>query len=159
MNDEWIFRPEFDLRFEQQLDLDLDLVWRCWTEVELIKRWHPPMRLEMHECEVDVRPGGEFRTVLRSESGELLPELRRRYVEVLPHERLTFSDRLQAEAGEELSPLFTHRIELEQLGAGVHFRAYAIHATEQERELSQGLGLVETWIEELDRLLMVGHEV
>jgi uncharacterized protein YndB with AHSA1/START domain len=49
-------------------DAPRSLVYRAWTEPELMKRWtlgYPGWTMPV--CEMDVRPGGRFRWVWRSE--------------------------------------------------------------------------------------------
>jgi uncharacterized protein YndB with AHSA1/START domain len=48
---------------ERVLDAPRDLVFRCWTEPELLKQWLGPKRLEMRVDELDCRDGGRYRYV------------------------------------------------------------------------------------------------
>ena len=54
----------------REFDAPKDIVWRAWTEPELIKQWLGPDRYEMVIEEYDVRDGGRYRYVHRDpESG------------------------------------------------------------------------------------------
>ena len=60
-----------------------ELVWKAWTMPEHLKKWFTPAPWQTVECEIDLRPGGIFRTVMRSPEGQdlrtrLLPEDRHR---------------------------------------------------------------------------------
>ncbi len=46
-----------------------DLVWRAWTEPELLKQWLGPSRYEMIVDEYDLRDGGRYRYVHRGADG------------------------------------------------------------------------------------------
>jgi len=48
---------------ERVLDAPRELVFRCWTEPELLTQWLGPKRLEMRVDELDVRDGGRYRYV------------------------------------------------------------------------------------------------
>lgn len=46
------------------------LVWRAWTEPELIRRWWHANRGEMTVCEVDLRVGGRWRYAMVTPDGQ-----------------------------------------------------------------------------------------
>ena len=47
----------------REFDAPRDVVWRAWTEPELVKQWLGPNRYEMVIDEYDVRDGGRYRYV------------------------------------------------------------------------------------------------
>jgi uncharacterized protein YndB with AHSA1/START domain len=53
----------------REFDAPRDLVWRAWTEPELLKQWLGPGRYEMIIDEYDVRDGGRWRYIHRAEDG------------------------------------------------------------------------------------------
>jgi uncharacterized protein YndB with AHSA1/START domain len=59
--------PFIDTR--RAFDAPRDLVWRAWTEPELLKQWLGPARYEMVIDEWDVRDGGRWRYLNRTEDG------------------------------------------------------------------------------------------
>jgi uncharacterized protein YndB with AHSA1/START domain len=65
-------------------------VWRAWTDPVLMLRWFGPHHTEAEHAEVDLRPGGGFRVVLREDNGQR-HEAMGRYAEITPHTRLVFS--------------------------------------------------------------------
>jgi uncharacterized protein YndB with AHSA1/START domain len=46
-----------------------ELVYRALTEGELLRRWWGPRRLEVAECQIDLRVGGRWRIVQRAPDG------------------------------------------------------------------------------------------
>src|SRR5205809_869076 len=46
------------------------LVYDTWTKPEHIKHWYGPAQYTMSVCDMDLRVGGRWRFVLRSEQGE-----------------------------------------------------------------------------------------
>jgi uncharacterized protein YndB with AHSA1/START domain len=46
-----------------------ELVYRACTEADYIRRWMGPRRLEVSECDVDLRVGGNWRLVHRAPDG------------------------------------------------------------------------------------------
>lgn len=46
-----------------------ELVYRACTEEEYLRRWFGPRRLEVTECDIDLRVGGTWRIVQRAPDG------------------------------------------------------------------------------------------
>ena len=63
-------QADLDLVFERVVALPPAAIWRAWTEPELIKQWFTPAPWRTTECEIDLRPGGIFRTVMRGPDGQ-----------------------------------------------------------------------------------------
>ena len=55
--------------------------------------WFAPKPWTVSDCEMDLRPGGIFRFVLRSPEGEEFPNVGC-YLEIVPNERLVWTDAL-----------------------------------------------------------------
>lgn len=62
--------PKLDLVLERTIDVPPALVWQAWTQPEHIKHWLTPAPWQTVRCDVDLRPGGRFRFVMRSPEGE-----------------------------------------------------------------------------------------
>lgn len=54
---------------EREFDAPRDLVWRAWTEPELLKQWLGPARYEMVVEEYELRDGGRWRYIHRADDG------------------------------------------------------------------------------------------
>jgi len=61
--------PDTDLTLERTLDAPRDLVWKAWTDPEHIKRWWAPRPYQTPEVEIELRNGGQFRTVMTGPDG------------------------------------------------------------------------------------------
>src|SRR3954469_13456561 len=72
------------------------VVFEAWTKPELIKRWWVPksMGMSLLSCEMDVRVGGKYRFVF----GEGM-EFFGRYIEVIPHSRIVWTNEESGEDG------------------------------------------------------------
>ena len=57
------------IEFSRELDAPRDLVFRAWTDPELLAQWLGPRRLTMIIDEYDVRDGGRWRYVHRDADG------------------------------------------------------------------------------------------
>jgi uncharacterized protein YndB with AHSA1/START domain len=65
-------------------------VFAAWTEAAQIAVWWDPRRQPLAVCEVDLRPGGQFRFVPRGPDGAARPFVGR-YREIAPPARLVFA--------------------------------------------------------------------
>jgi len=53
----------------REFDAPRDLVWRAWTEPELLKQWLGPSKYEMIVDEYELRDGGRWRYIHRAADG------------------------------------------------------------------------------------------
>ncbi len=126
--------PKLDLMLERTVDVPVDLVWRAWTEPKHLMPWFTPAPWKTVDCEIDLRPGGIFRTVMRSPEGQDMNNIGC-YLEVIENERLIWTSALQP--GFRPTPrsdemLFTAVISLEPQGKGTRYTAVAIHSNEED---------------------------
>ena len=76
------------------------LVWQAWTEPTHLARWWGPKEFTNPVCEVDLRPGGALRIVMRGPDGVEYP-MGGVFHEIAEPERLVYSSSaLEDEAGE-----------------------------------------------------------
>lgn len=111
------------------------LVWRTLTEPEHVRRWWGGAACTNPVCEMDVRPGGRWRHMMRlRNSPELRLELE--FVEVEPPSRLVWQPAREAATGEARDGLSLARIEisLEELGADTRWTLVARFDSMAERE-------------------------
>jgi uncharacterized protein YndB with AHSA1/START domain len=66
------------------------LVFKAWTDPVHAARWWGPQGFSTVSCDMDVRPGGAWRRVMRSPQGTLF-SVRGTYHEVVTPKRLVFS--------------------------------------------------------------------
>lgn len=66
------------------------LVFKAWTDAGLLARWWGPKMFTNPVCEVDARPGGRLRIVMRGPDGNDYP-MRGVFQEVVALERLSFT--------------------------------------------------------------------
>jgi uncharacterized protein YndB with AHSA1/START domain len=161
--------PKLDLVLERVVDVPVELVWLAWTTPEHVKKWFTPAPWSTVDCEMDLRPGGIFRTVMRSPEGQDFPNVGC-FLEVVRKERLTWTNALQpgfrptclnpAPKGHECAELiFTAVILLEPQGKGAKYTAIAMHRDEGERKKHADMGLHDGWGAALDQLVAVAKRL
>lgn len=69
------------------LDAPRELVWEAWTMPEKLLPWFCPLPWKTIACEIDLRAGGIFRTVMQSPEGQQFPN-NGCYLEIIKNEKL-----------------------------------------------------------------------
>jgi len=77
--------PEFIL--ERRFNAPRELVWRTWTEPDLLSHWYGP-GVETIVHELDVRPGGLWRNEMRFGGGSQFERVE--YIDVVEPEKLVW---------------------------------------------------------------------
>jgi len=152
--------PALDLVLTRVVDVPRSVVWSAWTVPDQLMQWFTPAPWRTVECEIDLVPGGAFRTVFRSPEGETFPSVGC-YLEVLAQERLTWTNvlgpgfrpagKVIAGAGEPLG--FTATITLEDAGGGTRYTARVIHGNPADRARHAEMGFNDGWSKALDQLV------
>ena len=150
----WKPDPRLDLVLERVVDVPRALVWAAWTEPEHLKQWFTPRPWRTTECEIDLRPGGKFRTVMEGPNGERADNMGC-YLEVVPQERLVWTDMLLPgwRPVTEVDFGLTGIIALESVGAGTRYVATALHRDEAGRKRHEEMGFHQGWSTALDQLV------
>lgn len=136
--------PKLDLVLERVIDVPPELVWTAWTTPKHVKHWFVPKPWSITDCEIDLRPGGVFRSVMRSPEGQEFPNVGC-YLEVVPNQRLIFTDTLLPGYRPAPEPFFTAVLTLTPEGKGTRYVAIAIHRDEAGREKHEKMGFHDGW--------------
>ena len=67
------------------------LVWQAWTDPKMMEQWFAPKHFTNPVCELDVRPGGKLRIVMRGPDGNEYP-CASVFRKVVKPERLVFTN-------------------------------------------------------------------
>lgn len=144
--------PRLDLVLERIVDLSRDLVWAAWTRPEHLIHWFTPAPWTTVDCEIDLRPGGIFRTVMRSPEGQDHSHVGC-YLEIIENERLVWTDALGPDYRPSLKPFVTATITLQPHGSGTKYTALVRHGDEATREKHEEMGFTQGWNTALDQLV------
>lgn len=157
--------PKLDLTFERIVDVPKELIWRAWTEPQHLMPWFCPLPWKTIECEIDLCPGGIFRTVMLSPQGQEFPNLGC-YLEVVENERLIWTNALLPafrpaplpKAEETGAFFFTATIQLATHGTGTRYTAMVRHGDEASCQKHAAMGYQEGWGKALEQLVAYAKE-
>jgi len=148
----YVVDPALDLVLDRFVDVPPELVWKAWTVPEHVCKWFTPKPWTTVECEIDLRPGGRFNTVFQSPEGQRFPNIGC-YLEVVPNERLVFTDALLPGFRPAENPFMVGIISLESHGTGTRYVAMARHRDAATRVKHEEMGFHNGWSTALDQLV------
>jgi len=120
------------------------ILWRCWTEPEHLMPWFCPLPWKTIDCEIDLRPGGVFRSTMLSPEGKEFPNIGC-YLEVVKHERLVWTDALLPGYRPSPNPFFTAILTFEDTPEGTKYVARALHKNDADRKKHEDMGFETGW--------------
>ena len=144
--------PMLDLVLQRDVDVSPRLVWAAWTKPEHLSQWFTPRPWTVSACEIDLRPGGIFSTTMRSPDGKDFPNVGC-YLEIVPNERLVWTDALVPGYRPSENPFMTAIITLEPHGTGTRYTAVARHRDEAALKKHEAMGFHAGWGTALDQLV------
>lgn len=150
------FDPELDLLLERTLPVPVEAVWAALTTPDHLVKWFTPPPWKTVACDIDLRPGGVFRTVMRGPEGEEVDSAGC-YLVVEENRRLVFTDALGPGFRPSAQPFMTAEITLAPEGSGTRYRAVAKHADVEGRGSHEGMGFHDGWGKALDQLVGVAR--
>lgn len=156
-----------DVVVSRVLDAPRELVWKAWTDPRHVARWWGPHGFTNPVCELDVRPGGAQRIVMRAPDGTEYP-CTGVYREVMPPERLVYADDMSEmpEAWHDLVNPDRDRsrpptleclvtVTFESQGSKTLLTIRTRFASPAIRDAMAKMQMVEGWTESLERLAAV----
>jgi uncharacterized protein YndB with AHSA1/START domain len=144
--------PKLDLVLERVIDVPQELVWAAWTKPEHLSKWFSPAPWTVSECEIELCPGGIFRTTMRSPAGQEFPHVGC-YLEIVPNERLVWTDALLPGYRPSENPFFTAILTFTPEGNQTRYTALVIHRDEAGKKKHEEMGFRDGWGKALDQLI------
>jgi len=133
-----------ELGFDRLIDAPPEAVYRAWTEPGLFKRWFAPQPFTTPLAELDVRPGGSNRIVMRGPDGTEMPN-RGAYLEVVPGRRLVFTDAFTEAWAPSEKPFMTVILSFEPEGGKTRYGVRVRHWSAADRQAHERMGFYAGW--------------
>lgn len=151
------FDPHLDLRLERTVDVPPSFVWDAWTQPALLKQWFCPRPWMTVEVDLDLRPGGRFRTNMRGPDGTEFDNTGC-FLEVVVGSKLVWTGALgpdyrpKVASGEPFVMTAIINIAATATG-GTHYTAVVLHADAASREKHEAMGFHQGWGAAFDQLV------
>lgn len=128
-----------------------ELVFKAWTDPELLALWWGPDDFTNPVCELDVRPGGTLLIHMQSPDGGINP-VTGEYKEVVPPERLVFTTCVSFDGSAEPQVEELKEVDFIDVGGKTKLVLH-VTVTRCVPELLDALGgMEEGWNQSLSRL-------
>lgn len=88
------FDPQRDLRLVREVPITPAQAFEGWTVPATLMHWFCPRPWMVVDCEIDLRPGGVFATVMRSPEGQDMPRGEGTFLAVEAPRRLVWTNLL-----------------------------------------------------------------
>lgn len=156
-----IFNPLLDLQFHRDVSLSPAQIWEGLTNPAILMKWFCPRPWKVVECEIDLKPGGTFRTVMQSPEGERTPDNNWCFLAVEPQQRLVWTNELSPgfrpkpqPKDENLGFFFVVDLRLSPLiNGGTSYTANVMHQSEVTKQAHDDMGFQYGWGAALDQLV------
>lgn len=148
------FDTKLDLVLERVVNVSPELIWKGWTQPEHLKKWFCPRPWQVTDCEIDLKPGGKFRTVMEGPEGQRHDETGC-YLLVEPNRRLVWTDSLGPGFRPKIGGFMTGMLVLTPEGTGTRYTAFVLHKDADDREQHEKMGFATGWGTALEQLLEV----
>lgn len=136
--------PELDLELVRDLNAPCAALWACWTDPQHLPHWFVPKPHKVVACELDLRAGGACSTTFDVEG--TIMENKGVYLEVIPGEKLVFTDTYQAGWKPAAEPFMTAIITLADLAPGVtRYRVVVRHRSKAAADQHRAMGFHDGW--------------
>lgn len=136
--------PDLDLVLVRELAAPRAVIWRCWTEPEHLMQWFVPKPHKVTACHLDVRVGGACNTTFDVEGAVM--ENKGVYLEVIPGEKLVFTDTYTEGWKPAAEPFMTAIVTFEDLGGGrTRYTAVARHRNAETARQHRDMGFHDGW--------------
>ncbi|NCF65951.1 MAG: SRPBCC domain-containing protein [Chloroflexi bacterium] len=89
---------------ERTFDAAIDLIWQMWTQPEHFKTWYGPKGFTVPVAEMDMRVGGKRLICMASPDGSMKMWTTGEYTEIVPNQRLVYTESPADENGNVVSP-------------------------------------------------------
>jgi len=137
--------PELDLTVSRIIKAPRSAVWRAWADPESFEQWWVPAPEICRVREMDLRPGGSFRTEISDDGAEFGQHLSACFLAVDELERIVFTDALVAGYRPAEGSFMTAVITMKDHPDGTEYTATAMHRNGADRDKHEQLGFHEGW--------------
>ena len=139
--------PKLDLVLERILDVPRELVWKSWTTPSHLKHWFTPRPWETPHCEIDLKPGGIFRTIMKSPEGQEIDNSGC-CLQVIENEILCWTDCLLPGFRPKKDGFMTVKLILEdanEVKSSTRYKAIVFHSDEEAKIHHENMGFEQGW--------------
>ena len=145
-----------DLVLSKDLAATPAQIWAAWSSPELLATWWAPVPFKTEVQKMELVTGGAFDTAMSGPNGEHFAG-RGLFLEVVPQQRIVFTDTLEEGYRPGKEPFMTAIITLEPLETGTRYTALVRHKDEETCKKHEEMGFFPGWGTVMDQLEQVAQ--
>jgi uncharacterized protein YndB with AHSA1/START domain len=138
----------------REFDAPARLIYRAWTEPELVRRWWSGDRGEVTSAEIDLRVGGTWRYVMTANAGFEVA-FHGEYREIVPAERVVSTEVFEGMPDAEALDTITFT----EVDGRTTVRMLVQHSSQEHRDAHVNSGMEEGMQESLAHLEQVARSL
>ena len=139
-----------DLHLNRVIAAPRDLVWACWTDPKLLVHWFCPKPHQTTAAEIDLRPGGIFRTVMQV--GDQVMDNSGVFLEAVPTRKLVWTDAFTPGWHPNPDPFMTAILEFSDHPEGTQYDVTVRHFSAEQAKSHEEMGFYGGWGTVADQL-------
>jgi uncharacterized protein YndB with AHSA1/START domain len=140
-----------ELMITRMIDAPREKVYAAWTKPKLLQQWFAPKPWVVSTVKLDVRAGGSSLVTMRGPDGTEMP-CRGVYLEVVPNERIVFTDAYVKAWEPSEKPFMTVIVTLEDVRGKTRYTARVLHWTVADRDTHEKMGFEKGWTQCAEQL-------
>jgi uncharacterized protein YndB with AHSA1/START domain len=137
--------PELDLTVSRLIAAPREAIWSAWTDSASFEQWWVPAPQHCRVREMELRPGGSFRTEISDDGSAFDPHLEACFLAVEEGRRIVFTDALLGGWRPAQEPFMTAVITMTDHAEGTEYTATAMHRSPADRDRHEQLGFHDGW--------------
>ena len=136
---------ELDLSVSRIIRAPRAVVWEAWADPAKFEQWWVPAPEVCRVRDMDLRPGGSFRTEISQDGGEFAPHITGCFLAIDELEGIVFTDSLVAGWRPAETSFVTAVITMKDHPDGTEYVATAMHRNIADRNQHEELGFHDGW--------------
>lgn len=140
-----------ELVLSRLIDAPRERVYAAWTQPELLKQWFTPKPWTTVRVSSDLRVGGRTEVVMADEAGTEYPNPGQ-YLEIVPNEKLVFTDAYLGDWVPSAKPFMTVIITLADEAGKTRYTATVLHWSEEDKKQHEAMGFHQGWGQVADQM-------
>ena len=148
MKNDLTIDPQLDLIFERTTTIPIEKLWRAWTDPKILVNWFCPKPWKVTECRIDLRPGGEFYTVMQGPDQQSVPN-QGCYLDIQENKKLVWTNIMskgfRPTALSTVGFWIVGTVLLSKTNQGNLYQAIVRHADIESRKKHEAMGFQEGW--------------
>lgn len=137
--------PDLDLTISRIIRAPRIAIWKAWTDPARFEQWWVPAPARCKVVDMDLRPGGAFRTQISEDGGEFMPHINGCFLAIDEVERIVFTNSLVGGWRPAEDPFMTAVITMADHPLGTEYVANVLHRNNADRNRHEELGFHDGW--------------